>query len=298
NLMLLTNILSLFYFHDCFAGTRSLVTVHQLPVLTTALGQNVTMPCQFSHNESLEMNTVLYWYFLKNKVWEPSGKYVGRVELLDNNRNSSNKGILLKEVQWADSGKYLCKITITPKRQKSSRASGDGTTLMVYDTMIFNLTGHNDSQLQCEVNVTQDPAFVLSIFHDGRKLQSVDSAPRASIEGLPYVTLTEAISPSSAGKYECQLHLNGVLITKNSLHYDPAGDNIFHDLIWRRDYSKSNTVSIWALITGLFFISVILCFSETGAVAFPEPWPLYVALLLVPITTLLGLVAAQLICRR
>lgn len=94
------------------------------------------------------------------------------------------------------------------------------------DTMTFNRTGHNDSQLRCEVNVTQDPAFVLFIFHDGRKLQTVDSAPGDAVTALPYVTLSEAISLSSGGKYECQLHLNGDLTTKSIFHYHPPGNNL------------------------------------------------------------------------
>lgn len=47
-------------------------------------------------------------------------------------------------------------------------------------------------------------------------------------------------------------------------------------------------------IFGLRFISVVLCFSVPGVVVFPEPWPLYMALLLVPITILLGLTSALL----
>lgn len=98
------------------------------------------------------------------------------------------------------------------------------------DTMIFNTTGHNDSQLRCEVNVTRDPAFVLSIFHDGAKLQTVGCAPRDADAALPHVTLSETISLSSGGKYECQLHLNGDLITKSVFHYHSLGNNLLSDL--------------------------------------------------------------------
>ncbi len=134
-LIRLTNIVSLFYFYGCFAGTHSLITIHQPPVLTTALGHNVTMPCQLSHDEKIATTPVLYWVYVNDdnpKLWIPSEQYEGRVDLLDSNLNSSNKGILLKEVQWADSGKYLCKLSITPEGKKSFRMTGNGTLLMVY----------------------------------------------------------------------------------------------------------------------------------------------------------------------
>lgn len=52
------------------------------------------------------------------------------------------------------------------------------------------------------------------------------------------------------------------------------------------------------LILGFHFILAVLCFSELSVAVFPEPWFLYVALLLVPITILLGILAAWLMCRR
>lgn len=75
-----------------------------------------------------------------------------------------------------------------------------------------------------------------------------------------------------------------------------------YPLIWicsyrRTNYSKYSTVSGCDLNLGLRFMSVVLCFSEPGVVVFPEPWLLYVALLLVPITILLGLVTVLLMCR-
>ncbi|XP_070822851.1 uncharacterized protein [Chaetodon trifascialis] len=239
------------------------------------------MPCQlsFSHNEKMVTPPVLYWvYFTEDtesaKVWTPSEKYEKRVDLLDSDSYSSNKSISLKNVQWADSGKYLCKVSIATKRDERFRSKGSETLLMVYDAMTFNLTSHNDSLLWCEVNVTPDPGFVLSIFHDGHKPQSVDSAPRDNGTALPYVTLSESVSVKSEGKYECQLHLNKDLITKSIFYYRPPVDGEPGD-------AEKNVSTP----------------SEPGVVVFPEPWLLYVALLLVPITILLGLVTALLMRR-
>ncbi|XP_074508751.1 uncharacterized protein LOC141778411 isoform X2 [Sebastes fasciatus] len=260
------------------SGTRSLVTVHQPPALTAALGHDVIMPCHLnlSPDEKMKTPPILYWSQTQNKtgnLWTPSKEYVGRVDLLDNNPNTSNKSILLKNVQWADSGKYLCKLSVTLQRKKSFRSKGNETLLKVYDTMIFNLTGHNDSLLRCEVNVTRDPAFVLFIFHNGWKLQPVDSAPGDAGADLPYVTLSESISPQNDGEYECQLHLDGDLITKSIFHYQPP--------VAEDGGDAEKNVSL----------------SEPGVVVFPEPWLLYAALLLVPITVLLSVLTALMMYR-
>lgn len=99
------------------------------------------------------------------------------------------------------------------------------------DTMTFNLSGHNNSLL-CEVNVTHDPGFVLTVFHDGYKLQTGDSSASGdSYSYLPFVTLSEAVLLRSNGTYECQLHLNEDLITASIFHYHPPGNDLLPDLI-------------------------------------------------------------------
>ncbi|XP_053288840.1 uncharacterized protein LOC128449605 isoform X2 [Pleuronectes platessa] len=244
------------------SGSCCLVTVHQPPVITAALGHDVILPCQLSlsPDETLVTVPVLYWVLITqdaegHRLWKPSEIYEGRVQLLDENPNSLNKSILLKKVQWADNRKYSCKLTITTQKAKSFRCKGNKTLLTVYDAMTFNLTAHNDSLLRCEINVTREPGFVLSIVNNGSKTQSVDSAPGVPVVARPYVTLSVTISLRGGGKYECQLHLNKDLITKS----------IFH-------------------------------LPLPGVVEYPEPWVLYAALLLVPVPFLLVLVPA-LLCR-
>ncbi|XP_054478204.1 uncharacterized protein LOC129110079 [Anoplopoma fimbria] len=275
------------FFFFMVAGTRSLVTVHQPPVLTTALGHDVMMPCQLnlSPDERMVTPPVLYWLYVTQdntnnpRLWVPTEKYEGRVELLDKNRTTSDKSIVLKNVQWADSGRYLCKLSITTHKDKSFRRKGNETSLKVYDTMIFNLTTHNDSLLWCEVNVTPDPGFVLSIFHNGCTLQPPEHAPRDAGAGLPYVTLSKNIRLRSEGVYECQLQLNGELITKRIFHYQPEVTEVGGDA----DKNGSLTCS-----TAVF---------EPSVVVFPEPWILYIALLLVPIIILLSIVTTMLMHR-
>lgn len=96
--------------------------------------------------------------------------------------------------------------------------------------MTFGLTSHNDSLLQCEVNVTQGPGLVLSIFHNECKPQTVDSASGDTDAALPYVTLSETIPLRGGGKYECQLHLNENLIVESIFNYTPPGNNLPPDL--------------------------------------------------------------------
>ncbi|XP_019111507.1 uncharacterized protein LOC104930291 isoform X2 [Larimichthys crocea] len=247
------------------SGTCSLVSVHQPPVITTALGHDVIMPCHLniSHDEKMESPPVLYWFRSAgdtddNKLWEPSEKYQKRVDLLDKETNTTNKSILLKNVLWSDSGKYLCKLSVTTTRSKRFRIKGTETLLMVYDTMIFNLTGHNSTLISCEVNVTRDPRFVLSISHDAYKPQTTESARGNVVPDLLYITLSKTIFLRRKGKYECQLHLNKVLMTKSIFYYH---------------------------------------LPEPDVVVFPEPWILYTAVLLVPLATLVGLLTAMLMCR-
>lgn len=243
--------------------------VHQPPVVTAALGYDVIMPCQInlSHNETFQKTPVLYWDFIsqdaqKDKLWKPSGKYKGRVQLLDKNPNALDKSVLLQKVQWADNGKYNCKVTFNKDGDTSLRRRGNDTLLAIYDTMTFNLTAHNDSLLHCEINVTLETGFVLSIVHNGSdvdngwKLQSVNPAPGGPAGPLPYVTLSETASLRDSGNYECQLHLNKELILKRIFHH-----------------------------------------SLPGTPECPEPWLLYSTLLLAQVTILLGVVTAML-CRR
>ncbi|KAG7216809.1 hypothetical protein INR49_001463 [Caranx melampygus] len=247
-------------------GTASLVSVHQPPVIATPLGKDATMLCQLevSPDEEMQSVPVLYWSLLTEDkqnsrlTSNPSETYKGRVDILAKHPNSTNKSILLKNVQWADSGKYECKLSLRTKKKNSFRERGNGTLLVVYDTMTFNLTGHNNSLLRCEVNVSQLPGYVLSIFHNGCNLEADNSISGDAEAAQPFITLSKNISLRGRGEYECRLHLDKDLITSHSLHYSLPG---------------------------------------TGEVVFPQPWLLYVALLLVPITILLGLVTILLLCR-
>ncbi|KAM6994708.1 uncharacterized protein LKV04_007053 [Tautogolabrus adspersus] len=214
------------------SGTCCLVTVLQPPVIMSALGRAVVLQSKLilSPDEKLGQ-TILYWDHLKgdlesDRPWPSLGRYKSRVALMDINKDSFNKSILLKNVQWADSGEYRCKLSIVTEG-KRFRTQGKPTLLMVYDSMIFNITAHDDSLLCCEVKVTRDPGVVLSIFHNGSKLETGDSAPEEAAAALPYVTLSKSVHVRDGGNYECQLHLNADLITKSSFHYYQSGVKVF-----------------------------------------------------------------------
>ncbi|XP_030249864.1 uncharacterized protein LOC115567416 isoform X2 [Sparus aurata] len=253
------------FFLFMVSGTCSQCTVDQPPVVTAALGHDAIMPCQLSLSDNVKMviPPVLYWAVLPqesddDKLWPPSENYKERVDLLDKGLYSTNKSVLFRNVQWADSGRYQCKVSITTKAGRFRRL-GNASLLVVHDTMTFNLSGHNNSLL-CEVNVTHDPGFVLTVFHDGYKLQTGDSSASGdSYSYLPFVTLSEAVLLRSNGTYECQLHLNEDLITASIFHYHPP--------------------------------------EPDKLVEYKEPWHLYTALLLVPTIFLLVLLTAMLICR-
>lgn len=102
---------------------------------------------------------------------------------------------------------------------------------LISDNIIFNLTNHNDF-LQCEVNVSRTPGFVLSIFYNGCMMQTVGSVRRDSVTTLPYATLSKSASLRGDGKYECQLHLKGDVITKSVFNYHLTGNNFHRDLMF------------------------------------------------------------------
>lgn len=116
-----------------FSGSVALITVQQPPVVSVALGHDVILPCNFqaSPDEQLEATPILYWLnegkdnLLKNE------KYTGRVHRLDQNQNSLNKSIVLKQAQWSDSQEYECKLSITT-HGKSFRRKGNLTKLIIY----------------------------------------------------------------------------------------------------------------------------------------------------------------------
>ncbi|XP_030606119.1 uncharacterized protein LOC115794643 [Archocentrus centrarchus] len=261
------------------SGAVSLVTVHQPPVLSAALGRDVIMPCELQlEDEKLMSQPVLYWWKL-NKEGDDFTPLIpsqlgndSRVNLLDNNRTSSNKSIILTNVEWADSGKFRCKLSLQTHRGGSFRKKGNATSLVLYDTVVFNVTKHSHCLLRCEVNVTQDAGFALYIFHNGDRLQNVTSAPGDTGAALPYVTLSETVPLRWPGKYECQLHLKDELIIKS----------VFHSNLPEVGEAEKN---------------VTRTCSPAVPEVYPEPWLLYVALLLVPVTILLGLVTVMLMCR-
>ncbi|XP_028280898.1 uncharacterized protein LOC114448865 [Parambassis ranga] len=257
----------------CFmvSGCLCEVTVEQPPLVSAALGHDVIMPCvlQVTAEDTMVTPPILYWsQMMENvttaKLWTPSPPYKGRVDLLDTNRSSNNKSILLRNVQWTDSGKYECKMSITTKKS-SFRKKGRKTALVVHDTMLFNVTVHNGSLLRCEVNVTRDPGLSLVIVHNNScRLQTEDSAAGGAV----HTALSASAPLRGGGRYECRLSLEGLLITQSFFysHLPVSGE-------------AGQT--------------------DTGATAhppvvYPEPWFLYVTLLLVHVIVLLVILAAML----
>lgn len=89
------------------------------------------------------------------------------------------------------------------------------------DTVIFDLVTHNRSLLSCQVNVSADPGFVLSILYNGHKIRS--GKPECWEMGC---NLSVTILLTHGGKYECRLYLNKNLITKMVSDYILHGNII------------------------------------------------------------------------
>lgn len=255
------------------SDVSSEATVEQPAMLTAALGQDKVLPCHLkvSPGDRITNQPVLYWIYQKDniKLWEPTGKYHGRVKLVDQNPDSLIKSIIFKRVEWEDKGKYQCKVSVTTQQNGSLRKKGTETELLVYGQIFFNITSHNKILLQCEVYVTHHPRFDLSISHNGQKLQTLNSTPVIATTSLPYVTLSQTVALRSLGKYECELNFNGDLLSTSVFHYEPSDG-----------------------LSGLFDGNESVTMSEE--VVFPEPWPLYGGLILVPAAFFLVLLIAML----
>ncbi|KAM4600543.1 uncharacterized protein ACJ7VT_020478 [Polymixia lowei] len=128
----------------------------------------------------------------------------------------------------------------------------------MHDSMFFNTTVDDDSQLRCAVNVSSDPGFVLSVY--GGLNKTLDSVPGDQCS-RPYVQLSRTIplKNGQGGQYQCQLHLNGTLV---------------HTKIFHSNLPEPG-----------------------GEVTHPQPWFLYATLLLIPVTVLLALLTAMLLFR-
>lgn len=119
------------------SGTCSLTTVHPPQLVTTALCSDVIMPCHLSRTLKNTDRPALQWdHFIADvangKLWPPSNKYEGRVELLEPSNLSSNKSILLKRAQWADSGRYHCKLSYLNENRRRTRTKENEILLVIY----------------------------------------------------------------------------------------------------------------------------------------------------------------------
>ncbi|KAM4567577.1 uncharacterized protein V3H82_011850 [Fundulus diaphanus] len=205
----------------CFmiSGAVALTTLQQPPVVTVLLGQDVLLPCelQVTQDEKVQNKPVLYWMDDRDGCLFPpteTGRYAGRVEVM--NKTFSNKSIVLKNVRWSDSRTYQCKLSIETDKRGHFRERGTKTTLIIYDAMNFDLIS-NGSLLCCEVNVSLDLGFALSVSHAGRVLQSLDS-PATAGSNRTGVTLSRNVSLTGGGEYECRLWLGNDLITSSTFH--------------------------------------------------------------------------------
>ncbi|XP_038163576.1 uncharacterized protein LOC119798275 [Cyprinodon tularosa] len=194
----------------CFmiSGAAALIKLLQPPVIAAPLGHDVLLPCELQASQDVKItNTpVLYWTAAGDRT-------------LEVDRNSSNYSHVLKKVQWSDSGSYQCKMSIKTS-EGSFRLKGTNTTLVIYDTMTFNPSSHNHFLLRCEINVSEDLGFALSVLKDGSFLQGVDSDHGPAISGA--VTLSQTVSLTGGQKYECLLLLRGDLVTSSTFYTKPT----------------------------------------------------------------------------
>ncbi|XP_029959473.1 sodium channel, voltage-gated, type I, beta a isoform X2 [Salarias fasciatus] len=215
--------LSFVFIELCFTELVSMVTVQQPPIVPAIRGQDVVLPCflRLYPEDQLTEPPVLYWKFNPQsqiRVWVPSETYQGRVSRLNGSSDSQDYSIRLRDVRWSDGGLYLCMLTVTTKTRDSFRRSGNRTALGVHDRLVLVRGGPGDSWLGCEVNVSRDADFTLSVLHRGALLQPVAGDRDAAGGAQPFVTLSQTVSLQGPGRYECRLLLQGQLVTASSFH--------------------------------------------------------------------------------
>ncbi|KAL0984805.1 hypothetical protein UPYG_G00147150 [Umbra pygmaea] len=143
------------------------------------------------------------------RIWpDAEHPFMNRVDVLDHDRNSSNRSILLKNIQWEDSqGQYECKLSYRAGKHRN-RTKGIAVKLLIYDSLFLGLHPEDNGTLLCAVNVSQDLRFVLSILHNGYELAYEQNPHRT-----PLISLLSVSHPLENDKeYECQLKLNSTLI--------------------------------------------------------------------------------------
>lgn len=74
------------------------------------------------------------------RLWpDPESPYKDRVDVLDSDRNSPNRSVLLKNVQWEDStGKYECKLSYRAAKQ-DKRTKGSGVKLLIHGNKTISM---------------------------------------------------------------------------------------------------------------------------------------------------------------
>ncbi|XP_061573765.1 uncharacterized protein LOC133440509 [Cololabis saira] len=277
----------LWTFLSCmFSGCLSVVSVHQPAELAAALGRDVVLPCSLRLSEDEHMLTppVLYWLTEPEvkgvRLWSPTEAYVGRVDLLNHSTDSLDRSLLLRAVRWTDSNLYKCKVSIRTRTEGSTRKTGDNTALRVHDSLVFNLTRHNASLLRCHVNVSPRSGFVLSVLHAGQTCPTV-AAGVEDVEDVEdaagrFTTLSQTVALQGPGNYECQLSLGTEVVARSVFCLDETEE--------AGDAEKPPTPSNQTC-------------SDTEVTLHPEPWPLYISLLLVSSISLLSVVTVMLVRR-
>ncbi|KAJ8384444.1 hypothetical protein AAFF_G00204650 [Aldrovandia affinis] len=195
-------------------GNSGQITVTQTPsVVVSALNQNVTLDCQFSHTPDQKVTgVILYWYHRwpgrEDQYIYPHvpTKYQNRIMVLDSNRTNKDKSIVLLGVGWEDRYKYHCMLSYD-RGDDANRMRGAGVLLLLHDSMTFDLAPWTPSSLLCSVEVSPHPELRLSMLEDGVEGPSVQNDTHAL-----HSTLSLLIPLYNDRKYECRLNWSSEII--------------------------------------------------------------------------------------
>ncbi|KAL4657631.1 hypothetical protein GN956_G5031 [Arapaima gigas] len=193
-------------------GCSSQISVIQEPsAVVSEIEKNVTLNCLFTHTpDQMVTGPILYWYYGNDELLypHPIPQYKNRVIVLNPDRNSSNRSILLLSVQWVDRRKYHCMLSYE-KSGQGARTRGKGVTLLLYGPMTFNVSSESQNSLVCNITVSPHDGFHLAVLCGGLEVA----------QGQRHVyskfTVLSAVVHEGV-ECECQLSLNSSMVLTRS----------------------------------------------------------------------------------
>ncbi|XP_018582475.1 uncharacterized protein LOC108919165 [Scleropages formosus] len=193
-------------------GKLSAISVIQEPsVIVSEIEKNITLNCLFTHTpEQKVTGPILYWYYGSDELLypHPIPQYKNRVIVLNPDKDSSNRSILLLNVQWEDNRKFHCMLSYE-KSGHGARTRGKGVKLLLHGPMMFNVSSESENDLLCNITVSSNSGFHLTVLCNGVEVAKSQSEIRDKF------TVLSALVHEHM-ECECCLNLDSTVVLSRS----------------------------------------------------------------------------------